>query len=241
MKLALIGDPVAHSRSPQLHRAFLQTADIEGSYEAIEVGRGGAAAALARLRRDGYAGCNVTYPLKEEAAAACDRLTGSARRAGAVNTIAFSREVTGTNTDGVGARMALEALLDQPVALKRVGVLGCGATARAILGELHDTDAYTFVWGRDPARVRAVCDGFEAAPWPEKGVPEIVVSTLPPDARLPADLVASLRAPDLVVDANYGPRATLFRQLGREVVDGSTMLAAQARGSFDFWLAHIAC
>jgi shikimate dehydrogenase len=239
MKLALIGDPVEHSGSPRLHREFLEAADIDGSYVAIRVARGEGAAAIAHLQRDGFLGCNITYPLKEEARSTCGALTEEARQADAVNTIFFGTQIFGTNTDGIGARTAIEAILDEPVALKRVGVLGYGATARAILAELHDNDAYAFVWGRDPERLRDTCRRFEARLWPKSNPPEIVVSTLPPDAKLSDELVAELRLADLVMDANYGPRATLAQRLGREVVPGDTMLEAQARASFDFWLAHL--
>lgn len=239
MKLAVIGDPVEQSRSPEIHRTFLDGSGIDGSYVAIRVPAGGAVSAIRRLQSQGYTGCNVTYPLKEEAVAACARLSAEAQRAEAVNTIFFGREIAGTDTDGIGARSAIETLTDEPIALKRIGVLGYGATARAILGELHDNDAYAFVWGRDPARIRDVCERFEALPWPAQNVPEIVVSTLPPDAVLPPQLVEDLRGPDFVIDANYGSRARLARQLGREVLGGDTMLEAQARASFDFWLAHL--
>jgi shikimate dehydrogenase len=239
MRLALIGDPVDHSESPRLHREFLEEADIDGSYVALRVARGAGAGAIRGLRADGYTGCNVTFPLKEEAFEACDVLTEEAERAQAVNTIFFGRQTLGTTTDGIGARSAIEALLEEPVALKRIGILGYGATARAILAELQENDAYTFVWGRDRERVRAVCERFDARVWPIGNVPEIVVSTLPPDASLPDELVAELRTPDLVLDANYGPRATLARRIDREVVTGDAMLEAQARASFDFWLAHL--
>jgi len=239
MKLALIGDPVAHSSSPRLQAGFLEETDIDGSYSAIRVALGEGAAAIARLRAEGYTGCNVTYPLKEEALAACGVLTDEGRRAEAVNTLFFGRETIGTTTDGIGARMAIEALLDEPVALKRVGILGYGATARAILAELHDNDAYTFLWGRNSQRVEEACRRYEARPWPKANPPEIVLSTIPPDAILPDELVGALRRADLVIDANYGPRAMLGKQLGREVVPGDAMLEAQARASFDFWLAHL--
>ena len=239
MKLALIGDPVEHSASPRLHRGFLDEAELDGSYVGIRVSRGGGVAAIRHLRADGFLGCNVTYPLKEEAAHACDSLTDEARRAEAVNTIFFGSQAVGTNTDGIGARTAIEALLDEPVALKRIGILGYGATARAILAELHDNDAYTFVWGRDARRRDAACRRFEAKPWPNANAPEIVLSTLPPDAALPESLVVQLRAADLVIDANYGPRAKLKERLRRDVVPGDAMLEAQARASFDFWLAHL--
>lgn len=239
MKLAVIGDPVEHSRSPLLHRQFLTEADIDGSYVAIRVPARNAVSVIRRMRLDGYTGCNVTYPLKEEALDACDVLSEQAQRALAVNTIFFGREIVGANTDGIGARMAIEAMIDEPIALKRVGVLGYGATARAILAELHDNDAYAFVWGREAGRVRAVCERFEASYWPKENLPEIVVSTLPPNVRLPNELVADLQVPDLVIDANYGQRATLMNQLDREIVAGDAMLEAQARASFDFWLAHV--
>jgi shikimate 5-dehydrogenase len=239
MKLALIGDPVEHSDSPRLQRAFLEESDIDGSYVAIRVPRGECAAALRRLRSDEYVGCNVTYPLKEEAFAACEALTEEARGASAVNTVFFGGQTIGTNTDGIGARSAIETLLDEPVALARIGVLGYGATARAILAELHARDAYTFVWGRDPRRVAETCRAYEAQAWPRENPPEVVVSTLPPDASLPAELVAALQVPDLVMDANYGARSTLAGALRRDVVPGDAMLEAQARASFDFWLAHL--
>lgn len=239
MKLAVVGDPVEHSRSPGLHRGYLYEAEIDGSYVAIRVPRGNAVPVLRRMRIDGYTGCNVTFPLKEEALLACDVLTAEAEESQAVNTIFFGRDIVGTNTDGIGARTAIEALIDEPIALKRIGVLGYGASARAILAELHDNDVYAFVWGRDPKRVRAVCERFEAEVWPAENIPEIVISTLPPDVRLPHDLLADLHAPDLIMDVNYGERATLARQLDREVVAGDAMLEAQARASFDFWLAHV--
>lgn len=240
MKLALIGDPVDESGSPRLHRHFLAEASLEGSYVPVRVPAGRAAEAIAQLRADGFAGCNVTYPLKSEAYAACDRLTDEAQRAQAVNTIAFGDALFGTNTDGIGARSALESLAGEPIALARVGVLGYGATARAILSELQETDAYAFVWGRDPATVALVCRRYEAQTWPDDNVPEIVVSTLPPGVELPPALIDQLQRPDFIVDVNYGRRATLQQQLGREVTDGEAMLAAQARASFDFWLAQLA-
>jgi shikimate dehydrogenase len=239
MRLAVLGDPVEHSASPRLHLAFLEESDIDGSYVAIHVAKGEGVAAIRRLSAEGFTGCNVTYPLKEEVLNACNALTEEARRAQAVNTIFFGREVVGTNTDGLGARSAIEALLDEPVALKRIGILGYGATARAILAELQDNDAYTFVWGRDAQRCDEICRQFEAKPWPKGNPPEIVLSTLPPDVSLPESLIEQLQIPDVVIDANYGTRTLLARHLRRDVVPGDAMLEAQARASFDFWLAHL--
>ena len=238
MKLALIGDPVTHSRSPQLHRAFLEEEEIDGSYVAIRVPRGNCLDVLRRMRIDGYTGANVTYPLKDEALKACDELTEEAQLAGSVNTVYFGPAIVGHNTDGIGARSALEDALGQAVALERIGILGTGATARAILAQLHETDAYTFVWGRDNAKVLELCERFEAQPWPERA-PEIVISTLPSDVKLKDEMVQALLAADLLMDVNYGSRSTLSKQVHREIVKGDAMLEAQARASFDFWLSRV--
>jgi shikimate dehydrogenase len=240
VKLAVIGDPVAHSRSPEIHRHFLHEAEIEdGSYVAIRVPQVNAITVIRRMRMDGYTGANVTTPLKEEAMAACDALTEEAQRAQAVNTIFFGPQILGHNTDGIGARAALEALLEESVALKRIGVLGYGATARAILGHFSENDAYMFVWGRDAQKVQAACERYDAQAWPSENPPEIVISTLPPDVRFEPPMLDALMRADVVMDANYGGRSTLHRQLEREIVTGDDMLEEQARASFDFWLAHV--
>lgn len=240
MKLAVIGDPVAHSRSPEIHRHFMHDAEIEdGSYVAIRVPQVNAIAVIRRMRMDGYTGANVTTPLKEEALAACDTLTEEAQRAHAVNTIFFGPQILGHNTDGIGARSALEALLEESIALKRIGVLGYGATARAILGHFSENDAYLFVWGRDPQKVQVACERYDAQPWPSENPPEIVISTLPPKVRFEPDMLDALMRADVLVDANYGGRSTLHHQLEREIVTGDSMLEEQARASFDFWLAHV--
>lgn len=238
MKLALIGDPVSHTRSPRLHRHFLEEAGIEdGSYVAIRVPKGNALDVIRRMRMDGYTGINVTAPLKEEAVKACDELDEEAELAQAVNTLFLGRAVLGTNTDGIGAATALETLLGQPVALERIGILGTGATARAILAHLRVTDAYTFVWGRDREKIGKICERYEAKTWPA-APPEIIISTLPPGVKLPDDIAADVMAADLVMDVNYGERSTLDHQLHREIIHGDLMLEAQAQASFDFWLAH---
>jgi len=238
VKLALIGDPVEHSRSPELHSGFLREANIDGDYLALRVPKGSALEAIARLREQGYTGVNVTTPLKEEALSACEMLDEDARRAQAVNTIYFGRKVYGANTDGIGARSALESVLGEPVSLRRVGVLGTGPTARAILAQLNETDAYTFCWGRDTEKVIELCERFECQIWP-LNAPEIVISCLPPEAELNSALVEDVRRAEIIMDANYGLRSTLARRLDREVLTGDLMLEAQARASFDFWLAHI--
>jgi shikimate 5-dehydrogenase len=235
MRLALIGDPVAHSRSPQILESLLRGAGIGGSYDLIRVPSGEAARAIARLREDGYTGCNVTSPLKEEAPASCERLTIASQRAGAVNTLSFGSYVLGTTTDGVGAAAALrEALGD--LAGRTVLVLGTGPTARAALGHLADDGANLWLWGRDERKVRRLCARVGALAFSPECAPAAVFSALVPEADLPSEVLHVCGNADAVMDANYGERSTLQVKLDRPVIDGSRMLEIQARASLDFWI-----
>jgi len=106
VKLGLIGDPVAHSRSPELQNVFLRDADLGGSYVAIRVPKGNGIAAVRRLAAQGYTGINITTPLKEEVIAACDALDEDALAADAVKPIFLGAPIVGANTDGIGVEHA---------------------------------------------------------------------------------------------------------------------------------------
>ncbi len=239
LKLAVVGDPVAHSRSPALQRGFMGAAGIPGTYEAIRVRAGELAAAVAHLRAEGYAGANVTTPLKEEAAALCERLSPAAQALGAVNTLVFrAGETFGANTDGAGALGALGAVLGD-VRNKRILVLGAGPTARAAVRSLVLAGADVALWNRTPERAGALAAASGAHVWDERSPNDAVYATLPPHPHLSFAVERALAEAPVVLDANYGPRATLAAQCGRPVVNGEAMLEASARRSFELWTAQI--
>lgn len=236
MRLCVIGDPVAHSLSPAIHGAALRAAGIEGTYTAVRIRAGTLGIDLPMLRAD-FSGCNVTTPLKEEAAGLCDTLDDFARRIGAANTLAFRGDgVHGWSTDGEGAAIAVaRARGVERVAGLRVAVLGTGPAARAAALGIAQRGARVLLWGRRAEGVRSVLalvDG--AAHWGLEPV-DAVLSTLPPSVALSPELAAALCAAPVVVDANYGERADLGARLGRLVVDGVGMLVAQAAASFRLW------
>ncbi len=242
MKLALIGDPVAHSASPALHRAFLEEAGVAGSYEAIRVAAGDGARAIADLRAAGYRGLNVTTPLKEEALVACERIVDPlAILADSVNVILFQNDATyGFNTDGFGAfhsicdALGIEVeVLESSEVLEgvRIAVLGVGPTARAALGFLALHGAKLTIWNRTRERAEAAAERFGVSLWDGSEI-DVILSTLPPDAQLDEQILTALRTTPTVIDANYGPRATLANLLAREVIDGISMLRHSARASF---------
>ena len=236
MRLAVIGDPVAHSRSPMLHREFLADANLVGTYEALRVPAGEGGIAIERLRDAGYRGVNVTTPLKEEAFARCERCDALAVATGSVNTIVFEQGlIAGYNTDGAGALATLNAALGDDLRGRIVLVLGTGPTGRAAIRVLLDAGVDVVIWNRTPGRARDVATAVGARTWIEGQPVDAVFSALPPNAHLAEALRSTLATAPVVIDANYAERATLAEQLERPVVAGLGMLEASARASFELF------
>jgi shikimate dehydrogenase len=236
IRLALIGDPVDHSLSPSIQSAFLRERGIDGTYDAFRVPAGQGMNAIMKLRSAGYLGLNVTTPLKEEAFAACDLLDDVAREAGAVNTLVLTKEkVIGGNTDGNGAVHAIESVIGS-VDSAWVLVLGAGATARAAVRALSRAGAHVMVWNRTAARAQSLADHHGIRVWDSTLRADAALSTLPPGVEPEGDLLRALVTCPIIVDANYGARATLGTKLDRPVIDGTAMLQGSARESFEIWM-----
>ena len=129
--VAVIGDPIAHSRSPLMHNAAFRALDLDFAYGAFRVRPGDVGAAVAAVRALGLAGLNVTIPHKQAVIPHLDRLSPVARLTGAVNTIVNRDGVLhGDNTDVPGLSRALDEAGLAPRA-KTAIVLGAGGSARA--------------------------------------------------------------------------------------------------------------
>lgn len=155
---ALIGDPVARSRSPAMHNAAFQALGLDWVFVAFRVPPGQGGEAVRAARALGLAGLSVTMPHKAEAASACERLDEPADALGVVNTVALGGEqIVGTSTDGPGL---LRALADEGVAVegRSVLVLGAGGAARAIVYELGRAGAGVTVAARREDEARAVAE-----------------------------------------------------------------------------------
>ncbi len=239
LKLAVIGDPVEHSLSPVYQLGFLSEYGLEGTYEAIRVPAGQGAAQIDALRAAGYAGLNVTTPLKTEAFARADVRDAAATAAGAVNTLVLGAQISGYNTDGLGAIGALnDATISDPAG-KTILVLGAGATARAVVFALVDVGATVLIWNRTVARAIELAREAGAHAWTPSEPADAVFSTLPPNTTLTdGELLSALGAAPIIIDANYGERATLGALLERrDVHDGRAMLRSSARASFQIFTA----
>ena len=240
MRLVVLGDPVAHSRSPAIQTAALRAAGIPGEYRARRVDDDGMRRAVEEIREGRLNGANVTMPHKRLAADLCDMLEPQAARAGVVNTlVAVAGTVIGHNTDIAGVRWAWSQkglATDVPVVL-----LGTGGAAAAGLLALEGRPLV--VQGRSDSKAQKLVRdlGVEAdvAPFGTPVPGAVVVNATPLGMTgevLPSGIMEEAAG---LFDMAYGavetPTVRETRRRGIPVVDGLTMLIGQAAESFRLW------
>lgn len=162
-RYAVVGDPIAHSRSPQIHARFAEQTAQPISYTTIRVAAGTLAGAVARFAADGGRGLNVTVPLKEEAWRLAATRSPRAERAGAVNTLSLDGEGAprGDNTDGVGLVRDLADNLGVALGGRSLLVLGAGGAVRGILAPLLGArPARLTIANRTAAKAEALAAAF---------------------------------------------------------------------------------
>lgn len=253
-RLAVLGEPIAHSRSPVMHSAALEELGLAGAwtYEAIEVPAEEFDGLVRSLAGRGFAGVNVTVPHKLRALALADEASVAAREVGAANTLTFAKgRITADNTDVIGIADAFPGTVRGARAL----VLGAGGSARAAVWALREAGADVAVWNRTAERAAALAAemGVEAASgtagfkiW----VNATTVGMDTPDGghHLAEARVANLKDlpiaddgldAEVVMDLAYGKRETALieaaRQAGARTVDGLEVLARQGAASLRIW------
>ena len=133
-RYAVIGNPIAHSRSPDIHQLFAQQAGLQIEYGRVLAPLDEFAGTLRTMVADNYKGANVTVPFKLQAHALADQLTERAMDAGAVNTLIFNDAgIIGDNTDGVGLVNDIQGNLGISLKGKRVLLIGAGGAAEGVL------------------------------------------------------------------------------------------------------------
>lgn len=245
-RLAVIGYPVAHSRSPAMQTAALKALGLDDkwSYGAVEVPPEGFAEKVRKMAAGDYAGVNVTVPHKAAALAVADEASEAAQQIGAANTLVFvAGRVEAHNTDADGL---LAALPDSPRG-RRALVLGAGGAARAVLWALLWEGARVEVWNRTPERAEAICAelGGAAVPAPRQEEYDLIVNTSAaglggedPFEHLPlrADRFGESQT---VVDMVYGeqpsPLLVAAEEAGATTVDGLEVLVQQGALSLEIW------
>jgi len=239
-RLALLGDPVEHSRSPAIHNAALRSLGLSGSYTARRTGHAGLLQAIEELRAGVLDGINVTMPLKAMAAAAADRLTDLAARSVSVNTMRFREgQVEGHSTDAAAMRSLLDGGRFDTTA--PILVLGAGGAAAAVLTASEGRSVYLAARRAEAALEIAERAGYEVAVVPfGTPVPDAVVVNATPIGMKGEHLASELlELASGLVDLAYGrfdpPATARGRELGIPVVGGIEFLALQAAESFTWW------
>jgi shikimate dehydrogenase len=253
-RLAVIGHPVAHSRSPAMQNAALAALGLgeEWSYEAIDVAPEDFERQVLGMAGEGFAGANVTVPHKQAALALADTPSELAREIGAANTLVFSEgRIHAHNTDADGFLAALPATPQGQRAL----VLGAGGAARAVIWALEREGAEVEVWNRTAERAERLCAELggtvvaspESGPAPvaEQSAYDLIVNTSAvglngedPFAELPLAR-DGFATGQTVVDMVYGqtpsPLLGAAAAGGAEIVDGLEILVRQGALSLRIW------
>ncbi len=253
-RYAVMGNPIAHSKSPRIHAMFAAQTGQDMVYEAILVERGRFPEAVAEFHAAGGKGLNVTVPFKEEAWALADTRSARAERAGAVNTLVLNADGSryGDNTDGVGLVRDLRDNLGLRLAGARILVVGAGGAARGILGALlAERPAWVTIANRTVPRAEhlaaAFADlgsvtacGFEALAG--RNFDLVINATAASlSGEVPALPPEVVRPGTVCYDLAYGARGeTPFVAWARahgaaRAVDGLGMLVEQAAESFHLW------
>lgn len=155
----VIGDPIAQSKSPIIHRFWLEALGLPGDYRHAHVKADGLAEYIAARRADpAWRGCNVTMPHKQAVITLVDRLDPSAEKIGAVNTIVRAQDgtLTGHNTDAAGFLEPLQPFLHRQHLFRMARVLGTGGAARAIVSALAGEGFVLVLAGRDTGKAETL-------------------------------------------------------------------------------------
>lgn len=252
-RFAVFGSPIAHSKSPLIHRRFGEQLGIALEYRAIECPAGQIEATLSAFARDGGRGANITLPHKVDALSACQSVSERARRAGVVNTLRRDGDAWfGDNTDGSGliADLAERHRLD--LRERRVLMLGAGGAAQGVLPAIMAAGVDSVVicnrtperadrlsdWLGEPTRVRTVY-------WSDlkdAGMFDLILNaTSAGHGQDMMDLpfgIAGRRT--TAYDLSYGTAALGFLAWARaahceHALDGLGMLVEQAADAFELW------
>ncbi len=249
-RFAVLGRPIAHSKSPQIHQCFAEDTGVALSYDRILVPNNvGFSAVISEFQQQGGYGANVTAPCKEDAFKWVMHLTPRAEQAGAVNTIVLNTDgdSLGDNTDGIGLIKDIKDFQKWSLQGKRILILGAGGAVRGILYPLLlEQPVLVTIANRTVGKAQNLAESFKpfgAITFTElKNCAaekfDIVINSIPPTG--PISHLPQLSPETLCYDLIYSDQPTPFLQavsaLGvTKMADGLGMLIEQAAEAFFVW------
>ena len=252
-RYCVFGNPIAHSKSPDIHAAYAAQTGHAIVYEKRLAPVDGFAAAVQAFIAEGGRGANVTVPFKLEAVKVANALTIRAQAAGAVNTLHFTDDgIIGDNTDGAGLVADIVNNAGVQISGRRVLLLGAGGAARGVvLPILEHRPAQLVIANRTVATAQALADQFAALGGEGvvsacgyadiNGAFDLVINATAASlgAELPPVPGTAFAPGALALDMMYGKEPTVFLEFaashGAVVRDGQGMLVEQAAEAFAVW------
>jgi len=250
---AVMGNPIAHSKSPQIHTLFAEQTRQNIRYRAIQVDPGGFEQAVGNFFASGGKGLNITVPFKQEAWQLATTLSERAQLAGAVNTLKPLSEggLFGDNTDGIGLVRDLTQNLGIPLGNKKLLLVGAGGAARGVIAPLLEQQPQRLtIVNRTMDRAHELVHQFakegniNAKSFSALDGEQFDVVINATSASLQGDLpplaTSTIVHAEMVYDMMYGREPTLFLQWAQKnnasrISDGLGMLVEQAAESFFIW------
>lgn len=249
-RLAVLGHPVSHSRSPVMQNAALAELGLGQSwhYEAIDVAPEEFAGRVRALPAERFAGVNVTVPHKEAALALADSAGEGATAIGAANTLVFTEgRIHAENTDGPGLLEAIAGSSSPTIDGVSALVLGAGGAARAVVWSLAGAGAEVSIWNRTAAKAEALAAQFGAVATDAPAAVDfdVIVNASAAGlgggnglAELPLE-AADFRPGQTVVDMVYGEAPSTLLEAARSggsgTIDGLEILVRQGARSLEIW------
>ena len=249
-RYAVVGNPIAHSKSPVIHAAFAVQTGQALTYERMLAPIGGFAGAVGEFFAQGGKGLNVTVPFKLDAHALADDLSERAAAAGAVNTLKMDDgRLFGDNTDGAGLVNDIVRNAGYSLAGRRILLVGAGGAARGVvLPLLKESPAQLVIANRSAGKAEELAVQFAAygkvgaAQFAElDGVFDVIVNATSASlgGEMPPLAAGLFGKSTLAYDMMYGDVPTVFLQFaasrGAQTRDGLGMLIEQAAEAFFLW------
>lgn len=258
-RVLLIGHPVSQSLSGGLQQAAFDELGIDARYEPTDVPLMTLPDTIEELRGEDYLGANISFPYKERVVPMVDRLTEEAQQTGAVDTVTREgNRLIGHNTDVIGFRAAVDALIGRQKMPKAAVIIGAGGGARAAVyafitagfqrvivfnRHLHRAEGLVRHFGRSASHME-----LRAMPWHESVIEAelaktkvLINASAVSNADEQSPIPAELLAPELLVlDLMYVPAETKLLRDARaagatETLNGDTMLVHQTAAAFSLW------
>ncbi|CAN5418639.1 shikimate dehydrogenase [soil metagenome] len=249
-RYAVIGNPVAHSKSPEIHAGFAAQTGQQMTYQRLLAPMDGFADTVRQFIADGGKGANVTVPFKLEAFAIATQLTPRAVAAGAVNTLKFEGdEIFGDNTDGAGLVADIAINAGFALSEKKILLLGAGGAARgAVLPLLNMQPSVIVIANRTQSKAAALAQQFQshgnvlASDFAGLQAPfDLIINATSASLseELPPVPAGAFTKDTLAYDMMYAKEPTVFMRFatshGAGVRDGLGMLVEQAAEAFFVW------